>query len=88
MNAILDIDSHGGFVNLALMKIARWHKDKGEPIEWAMPLFGNYDTIYASKIFTNLGAGKPTGFSRGMKATCLSLCRFFLFFDVPPHGFF
>ncbi len=52
MNAILDIDSHGGFVNLALMKIARWHKDKGEPIEWAMPLFGNYDTIYASKIFT------------------------------------
>lgn len=48
---LLDIDSHN-FVNLALMKIARYFKDKGESLEWAMPMFGDYDTLYASKIFT------------------------------------
>lgn len=52
MNGLLDVDGHSGFPNLALMKIARWCKDRGEDIEWAMPLFGKYDTIFASKIFT------------------------------------
>ena len=49
---LIDVDGHGGFPNLALMKIARYHKDLGNSVEWAMPLFGDYDTIYASKIFT------------------------------------
>lgn len=51
MVGLLDIDSHN-FVNLALMKIARYFKDKGESVEWAMPMFGEYDTLFASKIFT------------------------------------
>lgn len=49
---LLDVDGHSGFPNLALMKIARYFKDAGKEIEWAMPLFENYETIYASKIFT------------------------------------
>lgn len=49
MNAILDIDGHNGFPNLALMKIARYYEGD---VEWAMPMFGDYDTIFASKIFT------------------------------------
>lgn len=49
---LIDVDGHGGFPNLALMKIARYHKNMGNSVEWAMPLFGDYDTIYASKIFT------------------------------------
>ena len=46
--ALLDVDSHN-FVNLALMKIARYYEGD---VEWAQPMFGNYDTIFASKIFT------------------------------------
>lgn len=48
---LLDVDSHN-FVNLALMKVARYHKDNGDRVEWAVPMFGEYDTIYASKVFT------------------------------------
>lgn len=49
---LLDIDGHSGFPNLALMKIARFFKDSGDNVEWAMPLFGDYDLLYASKVFT------------------------------------
>lgn len=51
-HGLLDVDGHNGFPNLALMKIARYYKDKGCDVEWAMPLFEKYDTIHASKIFT------------------------------------
>lgn len=49
---LLDVDGHNGFPNIPLMKLARYHKDNGDNVEWAMPLFGNYDTLYASKIFS------------------------------------
>ena len=52
ISGLYDVDGHSGFPNLALMKIARWYKDHNKEIEWAMPLFGDYETIYASKIFT------------------------------------
>lgn len=48
---LLDVDGHN-FVNIALMKVARYFKQQGDNVEWAMPLFGNYDEIWASKIFT------------------------------------
>lgn len=51
MLGLIDVDGHN-FPNLALMKISAYHKSKGEQIEWAMPLMGCYDTIYASKVFT------------------------------------
>jgi hypothetical protein len=49
---LVDIDSHGGFPNLALMKIAAFHKAQGDSVEHANPLFGHYDRVYMSKIFT------------------------------------
>lgn len=40
------------YPNLALGKIAAYHKAHGDEVEWAMPLFGEYDRVYASKIFS------------------------------------
>ena len=48
---LIDVDGHN-YPNIALMRLASWHKEQGDIVEWAMPIFGNYDTIYASKIFT------------------------------------
>lgn len=43
------------YPNLALGKLARWHKQQGDMVEWAEPygLFNEepYDIIYASKVF-------------------------------------
>lgn len=48
---IQDIDSHN-FPNFALMRIAAFHRAKGDYVELANPLFGNYDRVYKSKIFS------------------------------------
>ena len=48
---LIDVDGHN-FPNVALMKIASWHRQHGDMVEWAMPMFGDYDRIYASKVFT------------------------------------
>lgn len=56
---LIDIDSHANvkkwgatiYPNLALCKIAAYHRAKGDTVEWAMPLFEHYDIIYRSKIF-------------------------------------
>ncbi|MCM1221099.1 MAG: hypothetical protein NC548_42110 [Lachnospiraceae bacterium] len=48
---LVDVDGHN-FPNFALMRIAGWHKSRGDEVEMAMPLFGDYDRVYQSKIFT------------------------------------
>lgn len=48
---LIDVDGHN-FPNVALMKIASWHRKNGDNVEWALPMFGEYDRIYASKVFT------------------------------------
>lgn len=48
---LVDVDGHN-FPNFALMKISAFHKALGDNVEWASPLFGNYDFVYKSKIFT------------------------------------
>lgn len=48
---LIDIDGHK-FPNYALMRISAYHKAQGDSVEWADPLFGNYDRVYQSKIFT------------------------------------
>lgn len=41
------------FPNLALMKLAAWHRSQGDSVEWFIPLFsGLYDVVYSSKVFT------------------------------------
>lgn len=52
MTTIGLIDADGGkFPNLALMKISAYHKSIGDSVEWADPMFGVYDRVYASKVF-------------------------------------
>lgn len=49
--ALLDVDGHN-FPNLALMKIARYHKEHGDTVAWYNP-FDEYDKVYMSKVFTH-----------------------------------
>lgn len=48
---LIDVDGKR-HPNLALMKIAAYHKAQGDKVEWADALFGNYDRVYKSKVFT------------------------------------
>lgn len=47
---LVDVDGHN-FPNLALMKLATYHKQRGDEVEWAFPLLP-YDRVYMAKIFT------------------------------------
>lgn len=38
------------YPNIALCKIARYHRERGDQVEWAVPFF-HYDIVYKSKIF-------------------------------------
>ncbi len=49
--SLVDVDGHH-FPNLALMKIAAWHKAQGDSVDWYAPLFSHPEKIYASKVFT------------------------------------
>lgn len=63
---LVDVDGHAKkkkwgatiYPNLALCKIARWHKQQGDTVEWAYP-FEHYERIYISKIF-NFSPGDNT----------------------------
>ena len=46
---LIDVDGRN-FPNIALMKIAKFHKNIGNNVEWVT--IGHYDKIYMSKIFT------------------------------------
>lgn len=48
---LVDVDNHN-FPNLALMKLSAYHKAKGDSVEWANALFGEYDIVYKAKVFT------------------------------------
>lgn len=55
---LVDIDGHAKkkkwgatiYPNIAICKIARYHRQKGDTVEWAIPFF-HYDRIYMSKVF-------------------------------------
>lgn len=47
---LVSVDSK--IINYALAKISAYHKSKGDSVEWANSLFGEYDIVYKSKIFT------------------------------------
>lgn len=47
---LIDVDSK--MPNLALMKLSAWHKSFGDEVAWYDPLFGGFDAVYASKVFT------------------------------------
>ena len=47
---LIDVDGHN-FPNLALMKIAGYHRAKGDDVDWAFH-FEHYDRIYKAKVFS------------------------------------
>jgi hypothetical protein len=47
---LIDVDGHH-FPNLALMKIANYHKQQDDAVEWVNH-FEQYDKVYQSKVFT------------------------------------
>ena len=49
--ALVDVDGHSGFPNLALMRLSDWHKAQGDDVEWWNG-FTHYDRVYLSKVFT------------------------------------
>lgn len=51
MIGLVDVDC-GKFPNYALMKIAKYYRELGEQVEWADAMFGHYDKVFMSKIFT------------------------------------
>lgn len=51
MIGLVDVDG-GKFPNYALMKIAKYYRELGEQVEWADAMFGHYDKVFMSKIFT------------------------------------
>lgn len=48
---LLDVDGHG-FPNLALMKLARYHRSCGDEVMWYDHFEDSFDTVYLSKVFT------------------------------------
>ena len=57
---LIDVDGHAGkkkwgatvYPNLALCKIARWFRSKGDTVEWYSPLVKHYDKVFISKVFS------------------------------------
>lgn len=50
---LIDVDQYNGkkkFPNIALMKIAAWHKKQGDDVDWWFG-FNHYDRVYMSKVF-------------------------------------
>ena len=49
--ALVAVDGHSEFPNLALMRLSAWHKAQGDAVEWWNG-FTHYDRAYLSKVFT------------------------------------
>lgn len=48
---LIDVDGTR-FPNLALGKIAAYHRSLGDSVEWVEPMYWDYDRVYKSKVFT------------------------------------
>ena len=48
---LVDVDGHN-YPNLALMKLAAWHKQNGDEVGWYFPINGHYGRVYLSKVFS------------------------------------
>ena len=49
---LVDVDGHN-FPNLCLMKLSAWHKEKGDEVEFAIPMM-QYDRIYMARVFDDI----------------------------------
>lgn len=48
---LIDVDKTR-FPNIALGKIAAYHKAQGDTVEWVEPMYWDYDRVYQSKVFS------------------------------------
>lgn len=48
---LIDVDGKGVYPNLALMKIARYHRNRGDNVEWC-DYISHYDVVYKAKVFS------------------------------------
>lgn len=48
---LIDVDGHS-YPNLPLMKLAAWHKARGDTVEWHDGFAPVYDIVYMSKVFS------------------------------------
>jgi len=56
---LIDVDGHAKekkwgatvYPNIALAKIARWHRQQGDTVEWYSSFREHYDIVYMSKVF-------------------------------------
>ena len=49
---LIDVDGHN-FPNIALMKLAAYHKRQGDTVEWYDPMFSDdMDIVYMAKVFS------------------------------------
>lgn len=56
---LIDVDGHASkkkwgstiYPNIALCKIARWYRQKGDTVEWYSTFREHYDIVYMSKVF-------------------------------------
>lgn len=52
MRIALHDHENNGYPNVALMKLSAWHKAQGDSVEWFNQMFGEYDKVCSSKVFT------------------------------------
>lgn len=53
---LIDVDQHyktAKYPNLALMKLAAWHKAQGDDVDWWWG-FDHYDRVYMTKVFSQI----------------------------------
>lgn len=48
---LIDVDGHR-YPNLAIMKLAAWHKARGDKVEWWWSDLVHYDVVYMPKVFS------------------------------------
>ena len=89
---LIDVDGHGKkklwgatvYPNLALCKIAAWHKLQGDDVGWYDPMFGgHYDTVYCAKVFNfspdypyRINADTTTHSCQNISTTHSPICQF------------
>ena len=88
---LIDVDCHASkkkwgatiYPNIAMGKIARFHKQQGDNVEFAMP-FSKYDIVYKSKIFN---FSPDCDFDKvlvRLTNDCVWMPKFFSYYDTNP----
>ena len=74
---LIDVDGHASkkkwgatiYPNIALAKIARFHKELGDEVEWYSPFCEHYGIVYMSKVF-NFTPDYPYIITNAWKVMC------------------